>query len=517
MAAKDSAHKLGIKLPVSNLSKDQIEERLIRARVQMLMNQPFFGALAMRLNYVDASKWCPTAATDGRYFYYNRDFVSALSERELIFLMGHEVLHCVYDHFDHLRRDGRHPMLWNIANDYVINDDLVRAGCGEQIKLVQICWDTKYRDWNSEEIYDDLFDRMQKQGKLKNKGKRSFSRQPAGRPGDCQNPGQGQPQPGQGQPGQGQPGQGQPQPGQGNQPGQRGDNSQYDGEGNGGQGDEEIFVGPNGEQSFDHHIEHGQNSDDGEPKDAPGTGNNDGTNGPIEYTQDQIDRMGVDFQNAVIQAAKETAASSKHAGTLPGGVKRLLADLLEPQVDWRSLLEQTIKSTIKSNYNWLRPSRKGMAAGVYLPGMDVEETIDIAICIDTSGSIGHSELRDFFSEIYGIMSQYTDFKIQLWCFDTMVGGFAEFDANNADELNEYEPVGGGGTDFMVNWEFMRANGIEPKKLIMFTDGYPCGSWGEENYCDTVFVIHGGWRGRAPSEYPQAPFGLSVPYVARDDD
>ena len=44
----------------------------------------------------------------------------------------------------------------------------------------------------------------------------------------------------------------------------------------------------------------------------------------------------------------------------------------------------------------------------------------------------------------------------------------------------------------------------PKKLIMFTDGYPWGSWGDENYCDTVFVIHG-------AKDIEAPFGVTAHY------
>jgi predicted metal-dependent peptidase len=458
MSAKDSLHELAAKLPKSNLSKNEIENRIIGARVKMLMKQPFFGTLATRLSLVDASEWCPTAATDGRYFYYNRDFISSLSRPELIFLIGHEVLHCVYDHFDAKRRDGRHPMLWNIANDYVINDDLVLANVGEMIKLVKICWDQKYRGKSSEEVYDDLYKQMEKQGKTNGQHPKGFGKNP---------------------------------------------------QGGGGNGDI-ITHGPNGEQSFDQHIEHTPKD---ASKDEAGEGNNDGTNGPIEYDQNEIDRMGQEFQNAVLEAAK-AARSSKAAGSLPLGVERLLGELLEPQIDWRSYLEQTIKSTIKSGHTWLRPNRKAMQSGIYMPSMDVEESIDVAVCIDTSGSIGSEEIRDFFSEIHGIMTQYTDFNIKLWCFDTRVGGYAEFDPSTIDDLESYVPVGGGGTDFMVNWEFMRKKDIVPSKLIMFTDGYPCGSWGEENYCDVLFVIHGRWN-RTPSEYPKAPFGVSVPYVRED--
>ena len=80
--------------------------------------------------------------------------------------------------------------------------------------------------------------------------------------------------------------------------------------------------------------------------------------------------------------------------------------------------------------------------------------------------------------------------MKLWCFDTSVYNEADFDGYNSDEFMSYEIMGGGGTDFDANWEYMKNHDIVPKKFIMFTDGYPCGSWGDENYCDTVFIIHG---------------------------
>jgi predicted metal-dependent peptidase len=58
------------------------------------------------------------------------------------------------------------------------------------------------------------------------------------------------------------------------------------------------------------------------------------------------------------------------------------------------------------------------------------------------------------------------------------------------ELLDYQPQGGGGTSFEANWTFMKENEIEPKKFIMFTDGYPCGGWGDPDFVDTCFIIHG---------------------------
>ena len=113
-------------------------------------------------------------------------------------------------------------------------------------------------------------------------------------------------------------------------------------------------------------------------------------------------------------------------------------------------------------------------------------------------------IKDFFSEVKGITDMYEDYTIKLWTFDTSVYGYKVFDPTNIDELLDYEPMGGGGTDFDVNWEFMKENEIEPKKFIMFTDGYPWGSWGDENYCDTVFIIHG-------DKSIKAPFGVTAHY------
>jgi len=67
-------------------------------------------------------------------------------------------------------------------------------------------------------------------------------------------------------------------------------------------------------------------------------------------------------------------------------------------------------------------------------------------------------------------------------------------------------MGGGGTDFDANWTYMKANDITPKKFIMFTDGYPFGSWGDPDYCDTIFIIHGHH-----DKGLEAPFGLTAHY------
>jgi predicted metal-dependent peptidase len=198
------------------------------------------------------------------------------------------------------------------------------------------------------------------------------------------------------------------------------------------------------------------------------------------------------------------SAQAAGAGNIPSGVKRLIKDLTAPVIGWKELLEQQIISTIKSDFTFARPSRKGWHFDAILPGMKPGETIDVCIGVDTSGSIGESDIRAFLTEIKGIMDSYDEYRIHVWSFDTEVYNPQVFTSDNLEDIMAYEPQGGGGTDFDANWRYMKEQGIEPKKFIMFTDGYPFGSWGDELYCETVWIIKGN-----PNCEP--PFGIWAHY------
>lgn len=226
--------------------------------------------------------------------------------------------------------------------------------------------------------------------------------------------------------------------------------------------------------------EHLDGNDDGED-------NNQNGNNPSKprLTKEEKDAIRNEIKEAMISSAQSVGA-----GKLPAGIQRMIKDLTEPKMDWRELLRMNIQSILKSNFSFSKPNRKSQHCGAVLPGMLNEETIDVSIAVDMSGSISDTQAKDFLSEIKGIMDEYKDFKINLWCFDTEVYNHEIFSSDNADDIMSYEVKGGGGTLFEANWSFMKNHDIQPKKFIMFTDGYPGGSWGDEDYCDTVFIIHG---------------------------
>jgi predicted metal-dependent peptidase len=249
-------------------------------------------------------------------------------------------------------------------------------------------------------------------------------------------------------------------------------------------------------QLIDDHQEWGKGDSPQEQKKQ----NQKGSGKPI-YTKQELKKIKDEIKEAMISAAQSTGASN-----LPGAIQRIVKELTEPKMDWREIIQQQIMSTIKSDYTWMRPSRKSWHTSAILPGQNNDEMIDVCLALDASGSITDQQCKEFLTEVKNIMDQYKDFRIHLWSFDTEVFNPKVFTPDNADELLNYEFGNGGGTEFECNWKYMKDNGIEPKKFIMFTDGWPFDSWGDPDYCDTIFLINNPYERNI-----EAPFGMTVAY------
>jgi predicted metal-dependent peptidase len=238
---------------------------------------------------------------------------------------------------------------------------------------------------------------------------------------------------------------------------------------------------------------------DDDSDDENGTGRDGNSKGRPRLTEEERAAIRDEIKEAMLSAAQTC-----DAGNLPAGVKRLIQNLTEHKLNWRELILQQIQSTVKSDYTWMKSGRKGWDMDAVMPGMRTQDAVDIAVFIDLSGSISTEQGRDFLSEIKGIMETFEDYRIHVACFDTEVYNLHLFTSDNLDDIAEYDLQGGGGTDFDAIFDFLKREAIEPKKLIVFTDGYPCGSWGDPNYCDTTWIIHG-------DKNPDPPFGVWALY------
>ena len=433
MATKDTQSKLKNFTPDPDITPEALEEmrlvvldRIITARIGLLLRHPFFGNMATRLNIVAADEWLGTAAVDGRNLYYNTQFFNAMNNKEIEFVVAHEILHMVFDHMG--RRDDRDPMIYNISADYIVNNTLVRDGIGTIPSIVQCYQDFKYEGWTSEEVYDDVYQKAKDMG--------------------------------------------------------------------------DEYLKQLGEM-LDEHLEselEGEGTDTDDNRSEDSNGNATSSKKPT-YSKEEMKKIKDEIKENMISAAQ-----SAGAGNVPAEVARMIKELTEPKMNWRQILRQQIQSIIRSDYTFSRPSRKGQMSGAILPAMDFQDTIDLAVAIDMSGSISNKQGEDFLGEVKGIMEEYQDYNIKVWCFDTNVYNEQDFSSDNGEDLLDYEIIGGGGTDFMANWKYMKEQDYVPKKFLMFTDGYAWDSWGDPDYCDTVFVIHSHH-----DKNLQAPFGQTAHY------
>jgi predicted metal-dependent peptidase len=245
---------------------------------------------------------------------------------------------------------------------------------------------------------------------------------------------------------------------------------------------EKIDIGKLIDQLLDDHLD-----GEGDEGEGEGEGNKDGKGkGRPKLSAEEKQAIKDEIKEAMLAAAQTVDG----AGNLPAGVRRIIQELTEPKMNWRELLRMQLESTMKSDFTWMRASRRGWHMDAVMPGMQTEPMIDIAVFLDASGSIGSNMLKDFLGEVGGIMEQFPAYRIHVVTFDTEAYNPRQYDSENLEDIGDYEVQGGGGTDFDAIFRYLKDNEIEPKRLVVFTDGYPFGSWGDENYADTVWVLHG---------------------------
>lgn len=340
-------------------------ERITKARAALVLSQPFFASLALRLGVVEDLD-CRTMATDGRSLFYDPAFVEALPFDQLVGVLAHETLHLACAH--HARRGERDPGLWNRAADLAINPVVLSAGLAlPEGALVE----PRFADMSAEAIY----------AALAREGGAGSGRDGLADPGGC-----------------------------------------------------------------------------GAVLDA--TDEDGGTASPADLSAAEQE-----WKVATFQAAQ----AAKAQGRLPAALARLVEELKKPKLDWRDLLRRFVQAASRSDYRWTPPNRRFVASGLYLPSLVPDGLGEIAVVVDTSGSISEDELAAFAAEINGIVEDSAPERVHVIYCDAEV--------QRADEIEidafplRLEAIGGGGTDFRPPFAWLERHGIAPSCLVYLSDLY----------------------------------------------
>lgn len=437
-----------------------------------------------------------TAATDGKRYYWNVDFVKSLSRIGLRLVIAHEAFHAIYMHPQ--RRGGRHPWLWNIAVDYIVNFNILadlktrgfdgpkvfKEHLGDFIEL------HKYADILSgktqpsekdkdkkcffadpnlpeelrkpEAIYEFLYNQINKCPKCgkptpgENQKSKQKSKQAGGKqPGDSdkgKDKGKGKGK-GKGEE-EGDGDQGDQGDGQGGH-----DHGDGDGDGDGdGQGDGQGSAQGKG-QGHNHGGGGGHSCDHGNG------------HGPLgELLDDHLDADA--SQDELAKRLAEAAEISRRlAGTVPAGMEDELGQLLAPKMRWQDVIRSKIQKARQGHgrCDWNRFKTRQLMAGIMIPKKK-EFFARFRVLLDTSGSMSTEDMAWGVSQLQCIDERgegtITPADCTIYWDDTI-----QIKKANREELSKVRVVGRGGTMFCHFFDEYEKNLGEADFLVMITDGY----------------------------------------------
>ena len=471
-------------------SKDKHDAkfRVKQAVVNIMLSEPFFGVLVSRLAFSQVPADHPrihTMATNGRWVKFNEKWTESIDDQKgVTFVIGHEIMHNVYEHGGIARVGNRNVTLWGWAPDYVINGEMIELNStifGTALPTINGVttglYDPKYSGMTSEQVYDLLKD------ELKNEHGIDVDESGSGQGGGLKVPGAG---------------------------GGQGDTGDEDGDGDGsGEGSQQIsreeleqLLREVYGSTLDDHAE----SQSGDSKDGDQEGDGKGN----KLTRAEIQELQREIVGAVQQAHDNAdMTQGKGAGNIPGNVRRFVRDLRKPQVNWKQYFMARTKGYIRNLHTYARPNRRQFGRGTFvLPGQEYDDEVEVVIAIDNSGSISQRNLNEFLSEVKGMLSQFSQISLKVFAFDDEVDSrnIFHFTRNNIADVEKVEFVGCGGTSFTSIFDYLKREREVPKILLVATDGYPYGSWGDPKYCETIWLICDD-----PEHRIEAPFGKTVWY------
>lgn len=233
------------------------------------------------------------------------------------------------------------------------------------------------------------------------------------------------------------------------------------------------------------------------PPEEQGSGGGGGGTGNGEVMDDH-DLTGGDGQplteeqaKALEQAIDQALRQGSYlAGKLGGNAKRLVGQLLEPQIKWEDELAAFIQDVCQGSDDatWRRPYRRFLGEDIYLPSYQTESVGELLFAIDVSGSVGNKEMDACLSEVVQAARVARPSKLHLWYWDDGIRAREEYTPDQYDDIVRLtRPKGGGGTN-------VAEVAIEAQKLpelqaaIILTDGYLGGGWGEWGALPTLWVM-----------------------------
>ena len=397
--------------------KRRLRRKLQASRERLIGAQPFIGLLLMYLKFV-AAPGMRKISTNGRCIYFSADFLDKLYDRELDYLLCHQILHIAYGHI--WPPSDRKGKQYHLACDILTNSLLEAAGLTRdryphlgRVQSTIPNHSNSPAEMTVEEIYTALskcFLALEEQA-----GDKLLADE----------------------------------------------DTWWDEEGDRGESGEIILDLPEIEGKP-------QGQDTAQDVEGDGEGEN-GENGE----EGEALRAQWKERASLAALAQDAGEDADGAGGAAALVKRLLAGAHESTLDWRRILDHFLQESV-CDYSFSPPDRRFTDTGFFLPDFNERDfvTKEILFMADTSGSVRNEDLAAVYSEIRGAIEQFDGKLIgKLGFFDTEVTPPIPFET--VGDLFRILPYGGGGTDFRVIFDYLQRNCKDalPACIVIFTDGY----------------------------------------------
>lgn len=199
----------------------------------------------------------------------------------------------------------------------------------------------------------------------------------------------------------------------------------------------------------------------------------------------------------------QAAVFARQQGKLPAGMERLIEETLEDTAPWQQLLRRFLSPyALKTDFTWCKPNKRMLQHDIIMPGY-TSESLEIAVGVDTSGSIGQDEIAQFMNEVRGIMGVAKSYTIHIIACDAEVNSYHKINEFSGPLPNKLG--GGGGTDFRPVFKEIEKRNLRPAVVVYLTDGY--GEFPAKkpaNYETLWAVVPGGVKKE------QIPWGVFIP-------
>jgi predicted metal-dependent peptidase len=230
----------------------------------------------------------------------------------------------------------------------------------------------------------------------------------------------------------------------------------------------------------------------------PDQGEGGGIGQDLQEPAGPLEELANEIQDILVRASIASKLAEDKPGTIPGEIEIFLNKLLKPKLPWNKILIKYLHSYSKNDYTFKKPNRRFFPQH-HLPSLYSKTLIDLAVAVDTSGSVSDEEFNQTVSETHSMLRMMNPNKITFIQFDTEIKSVEE--VKSIRDLMGLKFTGRGGTRIepVLQW----ANANKPQLLLIFTDG---GFHFHQPDCkvDTLWLIYN-------NPQFQAPFGKVIHY------